>query len=304
MEGEGERETHTSCEQVCVLSNTDTKVKVLVFGGRGWLASLLIPYFTNCEIIISEVRLDNTKAVREQLETVKPDRVICAVGRTHGPGCPSIDYLEDKLYENLRDNLYSSVSLALLCQELGLHLTVFGTGCLFTSTETQPKFTENDEPNFFGSAYSIVKGFADRLFHLCPQVLNVRIRMPITSTSHPRNLLTKLLNYKYICNVPNSITVIEDLFPVLATAIMRRDTGTLNLTNPGTIMHGEILDLYRKYVNPAHTYEVMSYEEQRARLHAERSNTELDTTLLEQRYGPIPSIRESLTQLLLRHREV
>ena len=34
------------------------------------------------------------KDVEEDIATYKPDRVICAIGRTHGEGIPNIDYLE------------------------------------------------------------------------------------------------------------------------------------------------------------------------------------------------------------------
>ena len=39
-------------------------------------------------------------------------------------------------------------------------------------------FTENDSPNFFGSNYSLIKGFTDRLMKQT-NCLNLRIRMPI-----------------------------------------------------------------------------------------------------------------------------
>lgn len=53
------------------------------------------------------------------------------IGRTSGPGCNSIDYLEDKLKENINDNLYSPLILSLLCDYYKIHLTYLGTGCIF-----------------------------------------------------------------------------------------------------------------------------------------------------------------------------
>ena len=60
------------------------------------------------------------------------------MGRTHGTRdgkkFTTIDYLEhpEKLHENINDNLFSPLSLALLCQQRNIHFTYIGTGCIFT----------------------------------------------------------------------------------------------------------------------------------------------------------------------------
>ena len=280
-------------------------LKILIFGGRGWLGSMLVEALADHhEVIVSTLRLDNTAAVKQELELLRPDRVISTVGRTHGPGSNTIDYLEgkDKLVENLRDNLYSNVSLAVLCQQLKIHLTYMGTGCIFAYSDDKKIFTEEDEPNFYGSSYSVVKGFSDRLMKMFPLVLNVRIRMPISSKANPRNLITKLINYRYISSSPNSMTVLDDLIPVLVRGIINGDTGTINLVNPGTITHEEILEIYKDVVDPSHQYTLISYEEQQKLLKSERSNTELDTTNLEKKYGPIPHIKESVRNVLMKYK--
>ena len=51
-------------------------------------------------------------------------------------------------------------------------------------------FNESSLPNFFGSSYSIVKGFTDQLMHLFENnVLNLRIRMPITGNMNFQEIL-------------------------------------------------------------------------------------------------------------------
>jgi len=65
----------------------------------------------------------------------------------------------------------------------------FGTGCIFHydevhTEENQVGFTEEDYPNFFGSAYSTIKGKVDTLMRQYPTVLNARIRMPISDHHH------------------------------------------------------------------------------------------------------------------------
>lgn len=60
----------------------------------------------------------------------------------------------------------------------------------------------------------------------------------------------------------------------------RRLEGIFNFCNPGAISHNEILDMYKKYIDPDFTYTNFSVEEQDKILIARRSNNELDCTKL------------------------
>ena len=288
----------------------------LVFGGRGWIGQQLLDVLRERQIAFSapDTRVDDTDAVRTLLHTLRPTRVICLTGRTHGDGCATIDYLErgrPQLVENVRDNLFAPVSLALLCQERNVHMTYLGTGCIFSSTDpaSDAGFTESAQPNFFGSAYSIVKGFTDRLMHqLESHVLQLRIRMPINADmDSARNFLHKITTYEKICSVANSMTVLPDLLPVMVTLIERAATGTYNMTNPGVISHNEILDMYRDLVDPEFTYTNFSQEEQDRILAAGRSNNRLDTSRLEGEFLVLPidlSIRRILRVVAMKKRSM
>lgn len=284
----------------------------LVFGGRGWIGGQLVALLRSRGHIVAcaEARADDVGAVATELDALKPDRVVCLVGRTHGPGCGTIDYLEQpgKLRENVRDNLFAPMTLALLCQARGIHMTYMGTGCIFEYDEAAGRgvgsvangFRESDEPNFFGSSYSTVKGFTDRLMHqLEGSVLNVRIRMPIVGEHHPRNFITKITRYAKVCSIPNSMTVLPTLLPCLADMMEGRVLGTVNLTNPGVISHNEILAMYRDIVDPTFTWENFSVEEQNAVLASRRSNNLLDTSRLVGLFPNVPGIREAVQGALV-----
>lgn len=273
----------------------------LVYGSQGWIGSMITDLLKECDeydVKCGVARVDDTKRVQLELEHYKPDRVLCLVGRTHGKGHSTIDYLEQpgKLVENVRDNLFAPISLALMCKELNIHLTYLGTGCIFSGEE---EYLENDLPDFFGSSYSVVKGFTDRLAHLLDNVLNVRIRMPIVGYHHPRNFITKIVSYDKVINVQNSMTVLEDLLPILVDLAKKKQCGTINLVNPGTISHNEILDLYKQIVDPLFTYKNFSIEEQDAILLSKRSNNKLDTRTLEFLYPDVPDIKTSIMNRLL-----
>ena len=276
----------------------------LIYGGNGWIGQKIVNILqdTGKEFVVSVERADNIKAVEEEISRVKPSNVICLLGRTHGTYegeyIPTIDYLEKKgkIKENVRDNLFCPIALALLCQKHSIHLTYLGTGCIFTYRDDKVIFTEDDEPNFFGSSYSVVKGYTDRLMHMFNNVLNVRIRMPISSDTSPRNFIIKLLKYKKICSIQNSMTVLDELLPIMCDMAINNETGTINLTNPGTIEHSEILDMYREIVDPNFTYEVFSYEEQMKVIACDRSNNELDASLLKSKNN-VKNIKDSVRDI-------
>lgn len=273
----------------------------LIYGAKGFIGSYFVSYLKeqHPDIIILEptYRGDDIEGIRKDLDDLKPDRVISFIGRTFGPGCNSIDYLEGpgKLVENVRDNLFAPVILMKLCEERNIHFTYLGTGCIFTYVNPEdPPFTVDSKPNFTGSSYSTVKGFTDQFAGLFSTTLNVRIRMPIVGIDHPRNLLSKMIRYPKICNSLNSVSVLDDVIPAMIQEIINKRTGTINLVNPGPIDHITILDLYRKHVNPQHTYTLMSEDEQDAVLKSRRSKTVLVPSIVSH---ALPSAHDSIERI-------
>lgn len=291
--------------------------KFIVYGHRGWIGEQVVSILEklNLNFVLGESRVENIAALRKELVDKEITNVVSLIGRTHGTignqKYTTIDYLEQKgrVYENVRDNLFSPVALGMICKELGIHFTYMGTGCIFEYDAEHPfgkeehGFTEDSLPNFFGSSYSVVKGFTDQLMHLLDDtVLNVRIRMPITGDSNSRNFITKITTYKKVCSIPNSMTVLPELLPIMIDMALNRRTGTINLCNPGLISHNEILEMYRELVNPEFTWENFTVEEQAEILAAGRSNNFLDTTKLETLYPEVKNIRDSVRNVLENYR--
>jgi 3,5-epimerase/4-reductase len=282
---------------------------VLLIGSKGWIGSKLLSILQTVSgvstVIESEVRANDIESLKSELDNLKPTHVISAIGRTHGvigdEVIPTIDYLEypGKLVENVRDNLFSPVVIAKLCSDRNIHFTYLGTGCIFEYTDNAKQFDENAKPNFFGSGYSIVKGFTDQLMSLyADNVLNVRIRMPITAESNPRDFITKIVKYEKICSMYNSMSVLDELLPLMLDMALNKRTGTINLTNPGTVSHAEILEMYKELVDPSKTWILMSYEDQSALLKSKRSNNELDTSKLVEWYPGVSDIRTAVRNAL------
>eukprot|EP01060_Flectonema_neradi_P028160 TRINITY_DN37891_c0_g1_i1.p1 TRINITY_DN37891_c0_g1~~TRINITY_DN37891_c0_g1_i1.p1 ORF type:complete len:309 (+),score=39.92 TRINITY_DN37891_c0_g1_i1:52-978(+) len=285
------------------------KLKFLVFGHRGWIGSQVMEIIEKAghTAIGATTRADNEVDVEKELKDVQPDRVISLIGRTRGGEFLTIDYLEQKgkLVENMRDNLWGPMALAFLCQKQGIHLTYMGTGCIFHYDQENhkigdPGFTEASLPNFFGSAYSTCKGFTDRLMHMMEDtVLNIRIRMPITADHSPYNFITKIVKYKKVVNIPNSMTVLPELLPTMIDLAINQQKGTVNLTNPGAISHNEVLELYKKHVDPKFWYENFTVEEQDKILLSGRSNNLLETDRLKSLYPKVDTIHEAVEKVCI-----
>lgn len=287
-------------------------MNLLIYGSEGWIGKQICQLLNEMNIkwIQGKTRAENIDELEKEIIENKPSHIFSFIGRTHGKiddkEYTTIDYLEQpgKIKENIRDNLYSPIVLAILSNKYNYHYTYLGTGCIFDYDDSHPfgkeinGFDENSLPNFFGSGYSVVKGYTDRLMHLFPNVLNIRIRMPITSDRSSRNFITKIITYKKICSIPNSMTVLPELLPILIDLAINKVVGTINLTNPGLISHNEILQMYKEIIDPNFKWDNFTIEEQNKVLSAGRSNNYLDTTKLQNLYPEIKNIKESVKNCL------
>lgn len=284
-------------------------MKVIVYGSQGWIGKQFIRLLKeyNINFYRGFARVNNIEELKKEIILSNPTHIISFIGRTHGKNFNTIDYLEQpgKLVENLRDNLYAQVTLANVCTSMNIHYTCIGTGCIFDYDENhesgnvQQGFQEHDDPNFYGSSYSIVKGFTDMLMHQYEDtVLNLRIRLPVDTIDSPRNLISKIIRYDKVCSIPNSISVLPNLLPAVLKMMIDQVTGTINLTNPGSITHNRILELYKKYVNQEFTWKTMSIEEQNNILLAARCNNVLDTSTLKSIYPDLLNVEEAVEIVL------
>jgi 3,5-epimerase/4-reductase len=123
----------------------------------------------------------------------------------------------------------------------------------------------------------------------------LRVRMPISSDlSNPRNFITKITRYDKVVNIPNSMTILDELLPISIEMAKRNLTGIWNFTNPGAVSHNEILVMYRDYIDPSFSWKNFNLEEQAKVIVAPRSNNELDCTKLKTEFPELMSIKESL----------
>jgi 3,5-epimerase/4-reductase len=296
-------------------------MKVYVCGGNGWIGQKICwllkqSVFGSVEnnkikmndIKISNVSVDDIEEIEEDIKCYNPTHIVCCIGEEDnqtfscmvGNECTMTfehTSVGKVICENVRDNLFSPIILALLAQKYNIHLTYIGSGCIFKHNENQC-FNESDKPNFFGTSYSVVKGYTDQLMHVFKNVLNLRIRMPITDEMHSRNFITKITTCSYIYSCFNSISVLNDLLPIMIDMMQKKTTGTINFTNPGIISHNEILEMYKSVVDPSFTWKNFNQDEQKI-LDVDISNNHLDTTLLKTLYPYVSHIKNAIMGILI-----
>ncbi|KAL8114532.1 bifunctional dTDP-4-dehydrorhamnose 3,5-epimerase/dTDP-4-dehydrorhamnose reductase-like [Apium graveolens] len=283
----------------------NTPLNFLIYGRTGWIGGLLGKLCEAQGISYSygSGRLENRASIENDIATVKPTHVFNAAGVT---GRPNVDWCESHKVETIRANVVGTLTLADVCNEKGLIVVNFATGCIFEYDDAHPEgsgigFKEEDTPNFIGSYYSKTKAMVEDLLRNYANVCTLRVRMPITSDlSNPRNFITKITRYDKVVNIPNSMTILDELLPISIEMAKRNLTGIWNFTNPGVVSHNEILEMYRDYIDPKFTWKNFNLEEQAKVIIAPRSNNELDASKLKTEFPELLSIKESLIKYVFK----
>ncbi|CAL9084578.1 unnamed protein product [Musa textilis] len=298
------QEMSTSSQNGMVVPSIRTSLKkphlkFLIYGRTGWIGGLLgklcgkqgIPYE------YGRGRLEERSHLILDIQNVKPSHVFNAAGVT---GRPNVDWCESHKQETIRTNVVGTLTLADVCRENGLLLMNYATGCIFEYDAQHPEgsgigYKEEDKPNFTGSFYSKTKAMVEELLKEFDNVCTLRVRMPISSDlSNPRNFITKISRYNKVVNIPNSMTVLDELLPISIEMAKRNCRGIWNFTNPGVVSHNEILEMYKSYIDPSFKWTNFTLEEQAKVIVAPRSNNEMDASKLKTEFPELLSIKDSI----------
>ena len=228
----------------------------------------------------------------DQFTVEFPDMVFNCAGIT---GIPNVDWCESHIYETFDCNLQGMITMMNICRNFNVPLIHFSSGCIYDSLcekYKDHKFTEMDIPNFTGSVYSLSrylleffvnddhKNYNSKL-SILDNTLILRIRMPIVDELHPKNLITKILNYHNLIDHQNSISYLPELIPISLELAFGGYRGIYNFTNPGSVTHPWIVSEYNNMKNVKNDFEIISVETQNKFLKSKRSTCVLDTEKLE-----------------------
>jgi dTDP-4-dehydrorhamnose 3,5-epimerase-like enzyme/dTDP-4-dehydrorhamnose reductase len=262
-------------------------VDYLVWGGRGFLGSHVIFALKDRSkhFIESSVRLEKTKDIAELLDLYSPRYVINAAGLT---GVPNIFWCDEHPTETVETNITYQMTMAAMCHDRDIHLTVLGSGGIFLN---DGEYGEEDRGNFTENFYARARILLEEMMSLYPNVLYLRVNYPISSRASPKNLLTKLIGYSSITDITLSVTCVDNLFPILLDMVEKRETGICNFVNPGVVSLVDMMRLYQQK-HPDHTFVIKEVPS----MDAKRSSPNLRVQKLLP-FSPLPAI-EAVRQMV------
>jgi 3,5-epimerase/4-reductase len=156
------------------MTSSNTQNVFLIWGGNGWVAGHLESLLKDQgkTVHTTTVRMENREGVVAELDRVKPTHVLNCAGCT---GRPNVDWCEDNKAATIRSNVIGTLNLADACEQRGIHISVFATGCIYAYDEAHPiggpGFKETDPANFSGSFYSATKSKVEEVRRLWKRVL-------------------------------------------------------------------------------------------------------------------------------------
>lgn len=274
-------------------------MKILIIG-KGWLGSRCSESWPDA--ILSDKMVSTVSDVLELIEIHKPDAILNAAGVV---GKPNVDWCETHQIETIKGNTILPLIIAEACQKAGVYLLHMGTGCIFYGNSPSGEPWKEDDYANPVAVYTRSKYAADLVLATIPNVGVARIRMPIDDHPFPGNLIDKLVVYKQVVDVENSVTIVPDMIKAFRGLLEKKASGIFHCTNPGSITHREILELYKEYVDPDHKNEwITEGELVSCGLAAKkRSNNIMQSTNLE-KYGiAMRPIKEALEDTMKKYAE-
>ncbi len=263
------------------------KDNILIFG-KGYIGSRLGQEL-NCEICTKKVY--SYKDIEAELKRFKPKTIINCIGNVGS----NVDECEKDLDKTLIANTFVPIILLEAALRNNIRFIHISTGCIYHYDYSKNvPIEENEEPDFFKLFYSRAKIYSERALAMLAKkypVLIIRIRIPLDDRPHPRNILTKLINYKRAIDLPNSVTYIPDFIKALRHLNKINAAGIYNVVNKGGLRYPWLLDIYKKYVLDFE-YEVVDYK----KLNIVRTNLLLSTKKLENTGFQVRGIKEVLQE--------
>jgi dTDP-4-dehydrorhamnose reductase len=228
-------------------------MKILLIG-RGQIGSALARDLTGFDIHVWQRDIDDLS--REVLETVAPDVVINAAGKT------DLGWCEANAREAIRSNLEAPVRLyqRILSIDRDIRFIHFSSGCIWDGPygKDGKPFTP-DSPPSPACLYSWTKAASDAmLMDIDPnRIAILRPRQVYSGSLSPRNSISKLLRYPKLIDTPNSVSSVAIIEKTVKHILSSEDnwSGIWNIYDSGIITPfkiGEMLSSAGMRERPEH----------------------------------------------------
>jgi dTDP-4-dehydrorhamnose reductase len=247
--------------------------RILILG-KGFIGKRLREAF-DCRISGRVIR--TLSDAQRLINKYKPELIINCIGIT---GKRNVDDCELEKDAALLANSFAPIILAETSLRNNIRLVHISSGCIyhFDYKKDQP-IAENQIPDFFELFYSRSKIYSETALNILASkypILIVRIRIPLDDRTHPKNLLDKIIRYKEVIELKNSVTYVPDLISAIKHLIKINARGIYNVVNKGGLNYARLLKVYKKYI-PDHSYKTVPFK----KLKLVRTNLLLSTRKLE-----------------------
>lgn len=263
--------------------------KILILG-KGFIGSRLLEEL-GCEAC--EDKIYSYEDAEKIINNFAPGIIINCVGNFGS----NVDECEKDIDKSLIANTFVPLILAEASVRKGIRLIHISSGCIYHYDYLKDKpIDEKKEPDFLELFYSRTKIYSDHALTALSKkypILITRIRVPLDNRPHPRNLLTKLIKYKKVIDIPNSVTYIPDFLKAISHLIKIDARGVFNVVNSGALRYPEVMEAYKKYA-PDFKYEVIDFK----KLNAIRTNLILSVKKLENAGFKVRDIHEVLEECM------
>ncbi|KAB8236579.1 hypothetical protein ETB97_012837 [Aspergillus alliaceus] len=286
------------------MGSIETPAQVFMIFGNGMIANQIkdVLQEQGKTVVMSKARTESREQVLSDLVEHKVTRVFNCAGTR---GTPNADWCEDHKVETVRSNVLGALNVVDVAYELGIHVTHIGSACIYTRSQeeikTLPPFTEEDEPFYQGSWYSRSRLLSELTIRHYPNLLLLRIRLPIAADLHKNSHIGRLLKCEKIVDWTGSGSILLNLLPGAVILSDNAETGVYNFVTPGEISNVEIMELAKKYIRPDLTWQTFGLDDMAKILKAPRANCILDASKFKnklQEYGyEVKERREALEEL-------
>ncbi len=257
--------------------------------GNGFIGARLA---ASLDCKISGRRINSLHDAEDEISRQNFDVIINCIGYT---GDKNVDDCECNKDKTFIANTFVPVILAEAASKFGKKFIHLSSGCIYKYDYAhQSPIAEDLPPDFFNLAYSRSKIYAEEALKRMADEFNMvilRIRIPLDDRPHPKNLLTKLINYSRVIDIPNSVTYIPDFIRAVRHLIRVDAKGIFNVVNKGGLRYPVLMETYRRHVSDF-SYEVIRYED----LKLLRTNLLLSADKLENSGFPGRNINEVLEE--------
>lgn len=263
--------------------------EILVFGD-GWLGSR-ISEFLKCPI--SKVTIGTYENIQKEIDTIHPRVLINCIDL---PGT-NVDECEIDKTKTLSCYTFLPLLLAEAAIRNGLKLVHISSGDIFRyDFKINNPIKETDMPDFHDLYYSRAKIYIEAALAAMgnsANILQLRTRMPLDYIPHPKNLLDKLLRFKSVIDIPNSVTYVPDFLEALKYLLKKDEEGIFNVVSYGELRFRELLEEYRKYI-PTYSYVITGMQD----LKLVRTNLILSTDKLEEAGFEVRDIHDIIPECI------